>query len=370
MSIPKKARILRTNARALWSYKRKRARLDYFPTYLWIEPTNRCNLHCPMCPNGAGLVQTERGFMDPALFRRIIDDVHPYVSAATLAVGGESLLHPAFFEMAAYARRRGVRTILNTNATLLDEDKAAALLESGLDYVSFAFDGFTKAGYERARRGADFEATLENILRFLRMRKERGSHRPFTVLSMLDLGWDEGTEEERRAFFRRFEGLLDDVRLREVNSWGLTFKGTEEFPHRVFGRTFPCGRLWNTLAVAWNGDVVPCVFHMNHEVILGNAAADPLPAIWNSPAAVSLRQAMLDGRALEISPLCDNCTIAGSPAILGVPAGLRATVASALGDVFGFGLEKKAVALADLWSGGRFAARRVRLHAKGERHAS
>ncbi len=143
-----------------------------------------------MCPNGAGRVRTERGFMDFGLFRRLIDDVRSYVGTVTLSMGGESLLHPGLGEMAAYAGRSGLKTVLNTNATLLDEKASAALLDSGLDYVSFAFDGFTKAGYERARRGADFEATLGNILRFLRMKEERRARKPFTVLSMLDLGWD------------------------------------------------------------------------------------------------------------------------------------------------------------------------------------
>ena len=369
MALLKKVKVLRSNVRALRSYRRKRATLAHLPTYLWVEPTNTCNLHCPMCPNGAGRIRAERGFMDLGLYRRLIDDVRSYVGTVTLSMGGESLLHPGLGEMAAYAGRSGLKTILNTNATLLDERTAAALLDSGLDYVSFAFDGFTKASYERARRGADFEATLSNILRFLRMKEERRARKPFTVLSMLDLGWDRPTAGEREAFLARFGGRLDDVRVREVNSWGRMFKGTTEFPYRAFDRSYPCGRLWNTLAVAWNGDVVPCVFHLNHEYVVGNIAAEPLAAVWNSPRLVALRQAMLDGRALEISPLCDNCTIAGSPAMFGIPAGLRATLAAALTDFFGPGFEKRAVALAERRAGGRFAARRIKFRGKRGLHA-
>jgi hypothetical protein len=95
-----------------------------------------------------------------------------------------------------------------------------------------------------------------------------------------------------------------------------------------------------------------------------------LAAVWNSPHLVALRRAMLDGRALEISPLCDNCTIAGSPPMFGVPAGLRATLAAALGDFFGPGFENRAVALAERRVGGRFAARRIKFHGRRTPHAT
>ena len=356
----KKARILRDSLKALRNYQKARIFLDNLPSYLWIEPTNRCNLRCIMCPTGAGKVTFERGFMDLGLYRKILDDIHPYVSTVILAMSGESLLHPDFSSLVRYAEDRQVKVVLNTNATLLDRGKAQELLDSGLSYVSFAFDGFTKAGYERARRGADFEATLENILGFLMMKKTRGKKKPHTVLSMLDLRLESPSAEEKRVFLRRFRGLVDDVQMREVNSSGCLFKGSGDFSYKVFSRRIPCGRLWNTLSIAWNGDVVPCIYNMNHDYVVGNVGTDSLAAVWNSPKMIALRRAMIEGRPLDISPLCDNCTICGTSKILGIPAGLRASLSDAATNFFGYGFEKRAVGLANLLIGGNFASKRMR----------
>lgn len=359
MRFKKKVRILGNNVKALRQYQKKSPVLASLPSYLWIEPTNHCNLRCIMCPTGAGKVSFERGFMDFGLYRNIIDDVHPYVSAVILAMSGESLLHPDFMDMVRYADERRVKVALNTNATLLDRGQALALLDSGVSYISFAFDGFTKAGYEAARRGADYEATLENILGFLRMKKDRRRRRPYTVLSMLDLKIERPSAEEKKAFLSRFDGLVDDVQLREVSSSGCLFKETEEFAHKMFSRRIPCGRLWNTLSVAWNGDVVPCIYNMNHDYVVGNVRTESLAEIWNSAQLVALRKAMLEGRALDVSPLCDNCTIFGTPKILGIPAGLRASLSDAVTNFLGYGFEKRAVALANILIGGNFASKRI-----------
>ena len=356
----KKVRIFRNNLRALRNYQEKQTTISSLPSYLFIEPTNHCNLRCIMCPTGAGKVHVERGFMDLGLFCRIIDEVHPYVSTVILAMGGESLLHPDLARMASYAERHEVKAALNTNATLLDSRKAEELLDSGISYLSFAFDGFTKAAYEKARRGADFDKTLENILNFLRMKQERGQKKPYTVLSMLDLGLEESGKNEKKAFLRRFDGLVDDIHLREVNSWGSMFKGSETFRHRMFdGAPVPCGRLWNTLGITWNGEVVPCIYQVNHDYVAGHIMRNSLAEIWNSDKYVALRQAMLQGRHLEISPICDNCTIAGTPKMFGIPAGLRICLADALYNVFGYGLEKRMVGLANMMRRGNFASRRM-----------
>jgi len=357
----KKARILSNTIQALVSYQRRRVRLNHPPSYLWIEPTNHCNLKCIMCPNGAGKVHVERGFMDLSLFQKIVNDIHPQTSAIILAMGGESLLHPALSEMIRAAEDRQIKIILNTNATLLDEEKTDALLRSGTSYISFAFDGFNKSMYEKARRGADFERTLANILHFLRTKKERKQKKPYTVLSILDLEVGKYTPQEKAGLFRKLGHLVDDIHLREANSWGRMFMEAHDFKCESFeDGTVPCGRLWNTLGIAWNGDIVPCTYHWNHDYVVGNINDTPLAEAWNGARLTALRQAMLDGRYLDLSPVCENCTVAGSPKILGLPAGLRASAADCLTNFFGYGFEKKAVRLANLLRKGRFTARPIK----------
>jgi radical SAM protein with 4Fe4S-binding SPASM domain len=301
-----KADLLLRNFKALRRCRMGRVRLDYMPSYFWLEPTNRCNLHCIMCPNGQGLTDgVPKGRMDMRSFRSILDQLAPHASAITLAIGGESLLHPHLCDMIAMIERRGIKTLLNTNATLLDENLAGRLLDAGLSYISFAFDGFTKPMYEKARRGADFDRTLRNILGFLRLRRACGNRKPYSVLSILRLNTGAITRVEKRRFFSRFDGLIDEIRMRDVASWGSVFKDTEQFEVRHNEGVFPpCSRLWSTMSIGWDGSVLPCIYDMKREFILGNLLEEPVERIWNNEAYRTLRSA----RSAE--PICNACPFA------------------------------------------------------------
>ena len=230
----KKIKILRNNIRALQNYRKQKVVLDNPPTFIWIEPTNHCNLHCIMCPTGAGMVNIQKGYMDYQLYKNIIDEIKSYASAIILALGGESLLHSELFNMIKYASSNGIKVLLNTNATLLDKETAQLLLDSGISSISFAFDGFNKETYEKVRVGASFEKTLDNILYFLSLKKNNKRKKPYTILSVLKLGTEDCSKEEKEAFLKRFDGLINEIRLREVSSWGSTFKDSDKFPHKRY----------------------------------------------------------------------------------------------------------------------------------------
>ena len=42
---------------------------------MMIEPTDVCNLKCPLCPSGNGKLKRAKGFMDFSLFKKIIDEI-------------------------------------------------------------------------------------------------------------------------------------------------------------------------------------------------------------------------------------------------------------------------------------------------------
>ena len=48
------------------------------PTILQVEPTNRCNLRCRICPVGEGLGRPI-GDMDPKLFFRLVNELKDYL---------------------------------------------------------------------------------------------------------------------------------------------------------------------------------------------------------------------------------------------------------------------------------------------------
>ena len=303
-----------------WHYAMARHhRCPYPPYRLWVEPTSRCNLKCPMCPNKS-LGEDDKGMMEMDLYRRVIDQAAAFVHDMNIHHRGESLLHPQLPEMVGYAAERGIAVKLHTNATLLDEEKSHQLIRSGLDLISFSFDGVDAETYERYRKGASFETTVGNIINFLRIKKELGSAKPTAVLEMMDLsGVDRRYNlDGKDAFQRRFNGLpLDRLAIKRPHNFGGSVRLSPGGDPSLKPLT-PCTILWHSLVVLWNGDVAPCPQDFFGEMVMGNVREERLVDIFNAQKLVALRQKMLSRQVDESSP-CARCDFIRRPTVLGIP---------------------------------------------------
>jgi len=302
-------------SRVYLNYRKKKSHLGYLPVRLWVEPTDHCNLRCVMCPN-KDLPKEKKGFMDVSLFKKIIDEAAGFVCDVHLLHRGESLLHPRFFEMARYAHDSGVRAKLHTNATLLDEKKAHQIIDCGLDQISFSFDGYDKETYERIRVNADFEKTVQNIIRFLKIKKERRSKKPYAILELINFpdGKIRSDSGKRRQFLDRFKGLpLDKLVIKEFHNWaGETGRAQR---HKHFS---PCTFLWNALVIFWDGSVLPCSQDFFGYYVLGNVRERSLAEIWNNKKTVYLREQHIKG-AIDEFETCRECDRVWREKFLGVP---------------------------------------------------
>lgn len=311
--------IKREYYRRLWeifrNYKKKATVLPYLPIRLWIEPTSFCNLKCVMCPN-KDLDRKDKGYMTFDLFRKVIDEAKNFIHETNLIHRGESLLHPEFFEMVRYAAAAGIVTKLHTNGTLLDETKARALLGSGLDQLTFSFDGYDKATYESIRVNACYERTIGNILGFLRLKKEIGAKKPYTILELIDFPdvYKDVGRAEKKKFLAQFDGLpLDRVRVKEMHNWAGEIGGGAK------GRKYsPCTFLWASLIIFWDGAVLPCTQDFFGDLAVGNVKDSMLAGIWNNGRMVELREKAVKGDIADLKP-CSGCDRPWRDTFLGVP---------------------------------------------------
>jgi radical SAM protein with 4Fe4S-binding SPASM domain len=298
-----------------WSYKRKKTRVSYMPVRLWVEPTSHCNLACIMCPN-KDLPKDKKGYMDFGLFRRIIDQAKDSVFDVHLAHRGESLFHADFFRMVEYARQAGLVTRFHTNGTVLNEDKSRRIIASGLDQLSFSFDGFDQESYERIRVKGRFDETVSNIVRFLEIKKELRSKKPYAVLELIYFPevFKTASRRVQHEFLDRFKGLpLDEVKVKRLHNWAGDAGLRPRRKHYL-----PCTFLWQALAIFWDGTILPCPqdFFGNYE--LGNVRESTLAEVWNNDRLVALRQKIL-ARDFEGLPTCAQCDRTWRRQILGVP---------------------------------------------------
>ena len=287
----------------LKSYLRKRAVVPGGPLTLTIESTAKCNLFCPMCPRESMYFPPKD--MELPLFRKIIDEAKDYLEFAVPYGVGEPLLNPDIYEMLSYCRSKGVPTGLSTNATTLTEAAARKLIEAGLDYIIFAFDGATRETFEKYRKGADFDRVRTNILTFLRVKKELKS-KIFCILQMVRLK-DNGSEIPALVRMWRVEGM-DEVRIKkdEVHNESCAIPGDDGTRPPL---RHPCYLLWRgPMYVHYDGTVFPCCYIYPEEP-LGNVKKSTLAEIWNSERMVRLREAHIRGD-LGNYKACQNCPAA------------------------------------------------------------
>jgi Fe-coproporphyrin III synthase len=93
--------------------------------------------------------------------------------------GGEPLMREDLFELAEYASEMGLRTVLSTNGTLIDQAAATRIRKTGFSYVGISLDGLEGTHDKvRGQKGA-FKASTD-ALRYLRNEGVRTGLR-FTV---------------------------------------------------------------------------------------------------------------------------------------------------------------------------------------------
>ena len=314
-------KILNTMRKIRSAHKERRIILDYMPLRLWVELTNICNLKCKMCPNSSP-GKSPRGYMSLKTFQKLIDQAQHHVYDINLSHRGESLLNPDIAQMVGYAAEMKVATRLNTNATVLDQKMARELIEAGLDFISFSFDGLDPELYEKIRIGANYDQVLQNIITFLKLKKELHSHTPYTMIEILALPGTDQRPEKLEQFRRHFASLpVDKITVKPVHNWG----GNIEIGDRnsASGETpkmnyCPCTNIWYAMVVLWDGSVPLCVQDWYDDNKLGNINDCSIVAMWNSETIVNVRE-LLANEQYHQCEICSHCDLLWRPALKGVP---------------------------------------------------
>lgn len=262
---------------------RRRGALSHRLTSVNLELTNHCNLHCTICPVNTTM-RRPKGYMDPALFRKVIDQ-NPSLDFVLAFQWGEPLLHPQFFDLVRYAADRGVRTMITSNGTHLTDSNRRRLLECGLDRITFSVDG--NAATHFAIRSYELDVLRQDILKLVRERDAAGAPLRIDISMVVD----HATESALDQYFVDWKGIADRV---------------QAIPRIVAERrTAPCRELWRgALIVLWDGRVTVCCVDSEGLLEVGDAREQPLSEVWNGERMRSLRQAHAESRFPSLCAMC------------------------------------------------------------------
>jgi len=134
---------------------------DKKPVVVW-NATRACNLHCVHCYASA-LPQSDEHELSTEQGYALIEDLAAYGVPVILFSGGEPLMKADILKLARFAADRGMRAVLSTNGTLIDEQKAVQLRDAGIAYAGISIDGLEKVNDRfRGVKGA-FKAALDGI---------------------------------------------------------------------------------------------------------------------------------------------------------------------------------------------------------------
>lgn len=127
------------------------------------ETTRNCNLNCVHC-RAAATCGPYSGELDTAASFRLLDQIREVGQPIVILTGGEPLLRPDIFDIASYGNEKGLRMVMAPNGTLITDEIAKKLYDSGIKRISISLDGATKEKHDRFRgvEGA-FEGALEGL---------------------------------------------------------------------------------------------------------------------------------------------------------------------------------------------------------------
>jgi MoaA/NifB/PqqE/SkfB family radical SAM enzyme len=239
-----------------------------FPQQIRLENTNVCNAACVMCPRE--LQSRKRGYMKPELLDRILEQCRGHkISKFTIQGFGEPLLDKNF---CSYVRKvkdaLGCRTFTVSNGSIITPELANQLATCGLDKIKISFYGTNKREYEEIHTHLKYETTRQGILNLVAAKR---AHKSKIVIRVQYIG----------RLWKFVPFALQWMTKAHIGYNTLHNYGRGRLYNRLrgYGGRCPMHRQ-NILQVLWNGDVVPCCYDFNGDMVLGNLYEQSIETIW------------------------------------------------------------------------------------------
>jgi MoaA/NifB/PqqE/SkfB family radical SAM enzyme len=332
-------------------------------TRVYVEPTTACNLNCITCMRNVW--EEPIGRMDSATFDRVLAGIRALPEPPTLFFGGlgEPFTHPDLLDMIREAKRLEASVEVITNGTLLDEARAEALIDVGLDTLWVSVDGASPECYADVRRENDLPRVMANLERLRDLKIRKRCARPTLGISFVAMRRNiaelpEVLRLERRVGARKFlvsnvyphtPELLQEILYRRSigeSQWSrsrIRLGRMDQIPETagildavisgLYGAKLEgLEVLWpsdacpfvsrGSTCVRWDGQVSPCLplLHTHTSYLedrlrthtaygVGSLRERSLLELWAAPDYVALRKRIED---FDFSPCtaCNSCEMA------------------------------------------------------------
>ena len=296
------------------------------PYILFVDPTNVCNLKCPLCPTGTGDLGRPAGMLKFECFKDIIDRFAPYAYEVNLYNWGEPLLNKDIFRMIEYASARNLMPAMSSNLNTVRDTDIENIAQSKLEYLTVSLDGTTQDVYAHYRRQGNLDLVMANLKTLMERRRALDKKTPFVEWQFIVMKHNAHQIEDARRLAKlvgvdllRFipVGLPFDAkdRARLRQEWypetGDPAQRAAAFQYQFLQRPrrSACFYLYRSITVNPDGRVSPCCIVYGQHNDFGDSLAGRFDDLWNNEKFQSARALFAkDGRPTERT-VCDRCHI-------------------------------------------------------------
>ena len=283
-----------------------------YPSSIKIEITSRCNFDCSYCASKRHL--RPQGDIDQAFLQRILREAKSVgVTEIGMFLLGESLLVKALPEYVRYAKEQaGIEYVfITTNGSLVNPERAMALVDAGLDSLKFSINAGSRKRYQEMHGVDAFDKVIRNIKWLYDYRQKRGLEKPRISVSSIGMGDGFDETDKLREMVKPF---VDDFYLLPLYNQGghVANKGESIVgnPGRLENMVpaVPCWTIFNSSRITWNGWLTACSFDHDTRFEIADLNKVSLVEAWHNPKFVELRRQHLSGnREVLKASLCAKC---------------------------------------------------------------
>lgn len=195
------------------------------PRMLSVWLSQVCNLRCEFCLFSDYNREVNK-FMDTRKFIEFINEVSSLgIEGVEFCGGGESMMHPDFYQIAEYVKFKGLKVGVLTNGTVMDVER----MVKTFSYVRLSLDAVTAELYNQLKHpvvDGMFEKVKENAKKLVEMRGKKD--KPHIGLKFLVMKDNLGYISE--AVKIAMDLKVDYIQFKRVHSsaFELTKKDEEE----------------------------------------------------------------------------------------------------------------------------------------------
>ena len=297
--------------RKQWDLANKLELTTDFPLFLQLDMDQRCNFRCPHCIIGNKEMINKYYSGNSLTWEKYVKIVKEGAehNCPSISVQGnnEPLLIKDIEKYISFARKHGfIDIMINTNASLLTENMAKSLLDSGLTRLRFSLDAATEATFNKIRIGGNYKEVVRNILNFLKLKDKLGYKLPITGVSFCK---QAANEHEVEIFKEMWIDKVDMVTIQKYIPPVLEPGYDKYYPSDQIGEQhfegFRCPQPFQRV-VTRNLDITPCCSTFSSSLKVGDLNNDTIYKAWHSNEINELRDLHKNGEWYK-NDICKQC---------------------------------------------------------------